>query len=100
MGKLKSMVKEREYNVDKYHAEKEQQDNELFMREIEQDFDLRCMINVYKDDKVQKNENNDELPQIPDSELIDEFAEMKVAENGNCNGKMNEDEDGDVIDID
>ena len=103
--KLKSMVKEREYNVDKYHAEKEQQDNELFMREIEQDFDLRCMINVYKDEKnvdggVIGDENAEDIPQIPDSELLDEFAEMKVADNGMMNDDDDYDEDDDIINID
>merc|ERR1712228_53000 len=83
MGKLKSMVKERDYNVDKYAAEREKIDNEIFMRDIEQDFDLRCQIKVYKDnDNVDvNNDNDDEIPQIPDSELINEFNEMKVSQN-------------------
>eukprot|EP01084_Bolivina_argentea_P057445 104951_1 len=78
--KLKSMAKEKDYNVDKYSAEKEKRDNEIFMREIEQDFDLRCQINVYKDhsNNNQNNNNGDEIPQIPDEELIDEFNEMKL----------------------
>ena len=93
--KLKSMVKERDYNVDKYAAEREKIDNEIFMREVERDFDLRCQIKVYKDHEYQpqQNDNNnfdDELPpQIPDSELIDEFSEMKIQDNGNNNNDNN-----------
>eukprot|EP01084_Bolivina_argentea_P079321 143904_1 len=79
--KLKSMVKEREYNVGKYAAEKEKMDNELFMRDIEQDFDLRCRINVYKDHdqapKTPQISGTEAPPQIPEDELIDEFAEIK-----------------------
>merc|ERR1712244_174115 len=76
--KLKSMAKEKEYNVDKYQAEKEQIDNELFMREIEQDFDLRCRINVYKDHNYKANNNHDhhQIPQIPENEKNKEDQDM------------------------
>jgi len=91
--RLKRMAKEREGSVDKYTAEREQRDNEMFMREIEQDFELRCQIKVYRDPKHQggnaDQETDDERPQIPDSELIDEMSEMKIAEN-----------DGDVKELD
>ena len=101
--KLKSMVKERDYNVDKYAAEREKRDNEIFMRDIEQDFDLRCQIKVYKDHDNQQNDNNnnnnnnndddDMPPQIPDNELIDEFIEMKLGNNNNNDEKQNNDDD-------
>uniref|UniRef100_A0A7S0TE99 60S ribosomal export protein NMD3 n=1 Tax=Elphidium margaritaceum TaxID=933848 RepID=A0A7S0TE99_9EUKA len=92
--KLKSMVKERDYNVDKHAAEKEQLDNELFMREIEEDFDLRCQIKVYKDQtykaeqQQQLAEQNEDMPaKIPEHELIDEFVEMKLEQE---NAQQNE----------
>ena len=115
--KLKSMVKERDYNVDKYAAEREKIDNEIFMREIERDFELRCQIKVYKDHDYQSQPNDDDNnyddelpPQIPDNEMIDEFAE-KIQENGDNNdnnGNMNNvgddnknnDNDNAMIDID
>eukprot|EP01084_Bolivina_argentea_P159337 277505_1 len=100
------MVKEREYNVDKYAAEKEKRDNEIFMRSIEQDFDLRCRIKVYKDHENNENENNiaitnddgDLPPPIPDHELIDEFAEMKISKKEQL--QTNDDDDQEVINTD
>ena len=110
--KLKSMVKEREYNVDKYAAQKEKRDNEIFMREIEQDFDLRCRINVYKDEKHQQNiqnnnddeDDDDQPPEIPDSELIDELNQMTISksskQNIDNNGNNDNDNDQEMINFD
>jgi len=109
--KLKQLVKEREYSVDKHLAEREQRDQELFMRDIEQDAELRAQIKVYRDPKYVApeggadgwNAEEDDMPRIPDEELIDEFAEMKIDEgNGDQieqNGDEDEDEDIDLNDL-
>ena len=81
--KLKTLAKEREYSVDKQMADRERRDNELFMRELEEDFELRARIKLYKDPKYDAVEdamsgNEDEVPEIPDEELIDEMDELKL----------------------
>ena len=73
--KLKSLVKDREYVNDKYTQAKEMNDREEFMRELEEDFDMRCRINIYKKDKDETKSNisdmsdideeEEEVPQIP-----------------------------------
>eukprot|EP00484_Ammonia_sp_Unknown_P029012 CAMPEP_0197049232 /NCGR_PEP_ID=MMETSP1384-20130603/24412_1 /TAXON_ID=29189 /ORGANISM="Ammonia sp." /LENGTH=564 /DNA_ID=CAMNT_0042481481 /DNA_START=76 /DNA_END=1770 /DNA_ORIENTATION=+ len=102
--KLKSMVKERDYNVDKYAAEREQRDNEEFMRDIEQDFELRCQVKVYKDPNAvfDESEVDPEVPHIPDHELLDEFAEMKLQSDDKQqnNDEENDNDDEDMACID
>ena len=90
--------------MDKHLAVKEAQEKEQFLRDIEQDFDLRCQIHVYKDPKYVApadggaTEDEDDAPQIPDEELIDEkrmignLAEMKI----NDTEPVEEDEDEDI----
>lgn len=103
---LKSLAKEREYSVDKLMAEREERDNELFMRELEEDFELRAQIKIYKDPKYDPmihgasgSEDDDDMPpEIPDEELIDEMKELTMNTNDDDekNGGAEEDEDDDI----
>lgn len=49
----------------------------MFMRELEEDPEMREKINIYKDKSVKKKEKNDDdleedVPEIPEYELRDE----------------------------
>lgn len=80
--KVKTLKKEREYSVDQRQEDREEKNKELFMRDIEQDFDLRLQMKLYKDSKYvpPKDGDHGDVPQIPDEELIDELKEMTVNE--------------------
>uniref|UniRef100_A0A7S3EE79 60S ribosomal export protein NMD3 n=2 Tax=Rhodosorus marinus TaxID=101924 RepID=A0A7S3EE79_9RHOD len=73
--KLKSMVVDADEQVDRGN-DREELDREQFLRELEQDPDLRLGVNIYKDpaaeDAMTDAETNpDEYPDIPLDELID-----------------------------
>ena len=76
--KLKSMVKDRDYTNDKHAQIRENNDREDFMRDLEEDFDLRCRINIYKKNNSDGNdetksavsENDEDVPKIPYVVLI------------------------------
>ena len=97
---LKRMdINEEEETNKKDDAEKRMQDEELFMQELEEDFEGRAQINVYKkknedlDAVIRANQNalanetddedddeNDEIPEIKLEELLDDMKLSDVEE--------------------
>jgi nonsense-mediated mRNA decay protein 3 len=89
--KLKSMAKtedlEGRTKTEKLNAEK---DYELFLRDVEEDVELRGMMNLFKDGEgavvkeeemvVSEEEPEDDFPEINMEELLDEFQEMGVSD--------------------
>ena len=97
--KLKNMTKEEELEstktkIDKFKAE---QDYETFLRDIEEDPEMRAMINLYKapvpesnknvnptDDHEMVDEDEEEsetdFPQIDINDLLEDFDDLALAE--------------------
>lgn len=89
--KLKSMAKtedlEGRTKTEKMNAEK---DYEMFLRDVEEDAELRGMMNLFKDGQavveeevemvVSEEEPEDDFPDINMEELLDEFQEMGVSD--------------------
>jgi nonsense-mediated mRNA decay protein 3 len=92
-------INEEEETNKKDDAEKRMQDEELFMQELEEDFEGRAQINVYKkknedlDAVIRANQNalanetddedddeNDEIPEIKLEELLDDMKLSDVEE--------------------
>ncbi|KAG4092432.1 NMD3 family-domain-containing protein [Neocallimastix lanati (nom. inval.)] len=78
--KLKELSKEEENNGEKSKAEvaKAEQDYELFLRDIEEDPELRGMINLYKNPNANNNNQDDEM--IDESEAEEDFPEIQLEE--------------------
>ncbi|OLL22432.1 60S ribosomal export protein NMD3 [Neolecta irregularis DAH-3] len=89
--KLRTLSKEQtEMNPRKQDIEKQERDYEEFLRDLEEDTEMRSMVNVYKHkDRPTKMEGLDEgivgededdadFPEIPIEELLDEMHEMKL----------------------
>jgi nonsense-mediated mRNA decay protein 3 len=85
--KLKELAMEEENNGEKTKAEvaKAEQDYELFLRDIEEDPELRGMINLYKnpnnhpeqpqdDEMLDESEAEEDFPEIQLEELLDELT--------------------------
>ncbi|CAG8787027.1 8817_t:CDS:2, partial [Gigaspora margarita] len=77
--KLKSLAKEEE----KLDLEKMDQDYELFLRDLEEDSELRQNVNLYKannnnamdiDTTVEENNDEDDFPEVKLEELLDELT--------------------------
>lgn len=72
-------------------AEQEAADMERFLEELEEDADLRSRIAIYKDSQAavydkhamehDQSESDDEVPQIPLEELLDDLASMQLGQN-------------------
>jgi len=77
--KLKELAMEEENAGEKTKAEvaKAEQDYELFLRDIEEDPELRGMINLYKNPNIQA-EPDDEM--IDESEAEEDFPEIQLEE--------------------
>ena len=92
-------IHEEEATNKKDDAEKRMQDEELFMQELEEDFEGRAQINVYKkknedlDAVIRANQNalanetddeddedDDEIPEIKLEELLDDMKLSDVEE--------------------
>ncbi|ETO19521.1 hypothetical protein RFI_17710, partial [Reticulomyxa filosa] len=117
--KLKTLPKEKAYEVDKHTQQKEEEDAEEFMRELEEDLEMRLKINIYKDrEKLERiarggddvasiatSEGHEDVPKIPIDELLDDLNELKLDEVKNPNHERmpdkgkNKDEDEDLEDI-
>ncbi|XP_020592394.1 60S ribosomal export protein NMD3-like [Phalaenopsis equestris] len=77
--KLKSLNIEIDYTKGKMDEEKRTDDYEVFLRELEENPELRFNISLYRDNDYQPSEmtstvGGDELPSIPIDELIAELA--------------------------
>ncbi|RIB12914.1 NMD3 family-domain-containing protein [Gigaspora rosea] len=77
--KLKSLAKEEE----KLDLERMDQDYELFLRDLEEDSELRQNVNLYKannnnamdiDTTVEENNDEDDFPEVKLEELLDELT--------------------------
>eukprot|EP00490_Sorites_sp_Unknown_P004154 CAMPEP_0114675708 /NCGR_PEP_ID=MMETSP0191-20121206/48289_1 /TAXON_ID=126664 /ORGANISM="Sorites sp." /LENGTH=113 /DNA_ID=CAMNT_0001945543 /DNA_START=1413 /DNA_END=1754 /DNA_ORIENTATION=+ len=109
------MVKDKDYILNKKLKEREEKDHEDFMRDLEEDFEYRCKINIFKKNKQKVNgsdtassiysgNNDDYAPTIPVHELITNFDRLDtiVDENvnnndHNNNNDVNEEKDNDTV---
>ena len=71
----------------KQDVERLERDYELFLRDVEEDQELRQGVNLYKHNRPQgddvdmeseMDEDEEEGPQIPMEELLDDFDEMTI----------------------
>ncbi|KAK6008495.1 hypothetical protein QM012_000398 [Aureobasidium pullulans] len=85
--KLKRMAKEEsEMLPRKQDQERLERDFELFLRDVEEDEELRQTMQLYKaqqeananDMEMETDDEDDEGPQIPMDQLLDEFEEMNM----------------------
>ena len=83
--KLKNLNKEAEEEAEnrkRQEATKMEQDYELFLRDLEEDEEMRQAIQIYKDEdalqrarnKMSDAEDNDDAPEIPLEELLDDLT--------------------------
>ncbi|KAG9977844.1 hypothetical protein KCU78_g22231, partial [Aureobasidium melanogenum] len=85
--KLKRMAKEEsEMLPRKQDQERLERDFELFLRDVEEDEELRQTMQVYRaqqeananEMEMETDDEDDEGPQIPMDQLLDEFEEMNM----------------------
>lgn len=80
--KLKRMAKEHNEQVDNEQIDRAERDYELFLRDLEQDQEMRSAINLYKNQEAKNNmddeEDDEEGPQIDISELLDDMDELHI----------------------
>jgi nonsense-mediated mRNA decay protein 3 len=92
--KLKSMAKTEEMEANRTKAEKlnAEKDLEMFLREVEEDPELRGMMNLFKNDVpavedeemiASDEEPEADFPEIHIDELMDDIAEMNLGEDIN-----------------
>jgi nonsense-mediated mRNA decay protein 3 len=63
-----------------------ERDYEMFLRDVEEDVEMRAGVNLYKADKVPdemdvETENGDEELKVPMEELLEDFEEMRIEGN-------------------
>lgn len=90
--KLKSLAKTEDVEnnrtkMEKINAEK---DLELFLRDVEEDTELRGMINLFKNEDIAENDNEEmidseeepeaDFPEIQMDELLEDIAEMNLSD--------------------
>ncbi|RDL30781.1 putative nuclear export sequence-containing nonribosomal protein [Venustampulla echinocandica] len=86
--RLKRMSKEEELLPKKAEQEKLDKDYEIFLRDVEEDAELRSAMALYKAQQAKKeaeamsvaetDDGEDETPQIDMNELLDEFDDLNI----------------------
>jgi nonsense-mediated mRNA decay protein 3 len=87
--KLKNLVKEEDIELRK-DRQRTERDYEAFLRDIEEDVELRGMINLYKDAQDDQSNDNamedsgdeteEDFPEIDIEELLEDVEQMKLDE--------------------
>jgi len=86
--RLRRMAREEsEMAPRKQDQERLERDYEMFLRDVEEDVEMRAGFNLYKKDRgdemdIESTVDGDEGLRVPMDELLDDFEEMRIAEEG------------------
>jgi nonsense-mediated mRNA decay protein 3 len=85
--KLKHLVAERVYVMTDLEQQQREKDEEFFMNELEEDFEMRCRINVFRKTAAELDAMSlasttvrDEVPQIEFDEMLDDFEDLGLSD--------------------